>query len=112
MQEAEEALRSAIAILVDMNQPLESHSQMNSFMAFLRNVTDDGRRLKRLAQGYDALQLEPIFEKEDIEAPDNEIPVVLPSRSHRILDTSDRPPFDPSEWDSSPNPDPLVVFDS
>jgi tetratricopeptide (TPR) repeat protein len=112
MAEAEEVLRNALAALTEMGQPAELHSQLNGFLGGLRTITDDGRRVKRLAQGYESIPVELIFEAEDVEAPEVNIPVVLPLKSHRVLDPNDRPPFNPAEWDCSPNPDPLVVFDS
>ena len=112
MAEAEEVLRDSLGTLGEMGQLPESHSQLTGFLAGIRAINDDGKRVKRVAQSYEGLSVEMIFESEDVEPRDADIPIVLPAKSHRVLDTSNRPSFDPAEWDCSPHPDPMIVFDS
>ena len=111
MTEAEDVLRGALSTLAEMGQPPEAYPQIRGFLAGLKTV-DEERRVKRLAQGYESLAIELIFEREDVEPPSAEAPVILPSKSSRTVDPNDGPVFDPGEWDCSSNPDPMVVFDS
>ena len=112
MPEAEGVLRDCLETLAEMGQLPESHSQLTGFLAGVRTINDDGKRVKRVAQSYETLAVETIFESEDVEPRDADMPIVLPAKSHRVLDESNRPSFDPAEWDCSPHPDPMIVFDS
>ena len=112
MTEAEGVLRDCLGTLAEMGQLPEAHSQLTGFLAGVRSINDDGKRVKRVAQSYETLVIETIFESEDVEPRDADMPVVLPAKSHRVLDASNRPSFDPAEWDCSPHPDPMIVFDS
>jgi tetratricopeptide (TPR) repeat protein len=111
VSEAQQLLTAALASLRSTGELGDVQAKIAALVTAL-SCNDDLRRIVRLAQSYQSLQIDPLLGSEDLTPSDFGIQVVLPPKSQRALDLIERPVFDPGEWDASPHPDPLVVFDS
>jgi Flp pilus assembly protein TadD len=106
---AEDVLRQALATLTDANGSPETQSKLNGF---LMAISQSDEKAKILSENYSSLRVEVDLDKEDLVPPDIEIPVVLPTKTHKAFDLLEKPQFNPLDWDASIHPDPLIVFDS
>lgn len=109
---AEDVLRQGLSTLVEAGGSPENQSKLNGFLNAINQPDDQDQKAKALADNYALLRVEVDLEKEDLKPPDIKIPVVLPDKIHKAFDLLEKPQFNPSDWDASIHPDPLIIFDS
>jgi hypothetical protein len=103
-------LKRASAALTDMGFRTEHSRTLNGFIEALDK--NDQPTVERLAELCELLEFDFSLEKADLAIPQIDIPIVFPQTPPAIFDTTQRDQLDPSHWDASPYPDPLVIFDS
>jgi Flp pilus assembly protein TadD len=109
---AEDVLRQALATLAEAGGSPENQSKLNGFLTAINQPDDLEKKVKTLADNYALLRVDVELDKDDLKPPSIEIPVILPEKIHKAFDLLEKPQFNPSDWDASIYPDPLIAFDS
>jgi tetratricopeptide (TPR) repeat protein len=110
--EARDLLLRTLASVADQDGTADVRARLNEFVQALQERATYPQRVERLAAGYEAMPVESVLEKEDLEAVSIEIPIVLPPKSQRALDQIERPVFDAAQWRAGTYPELLLAFDS
>ena len=109
--EARDLLLRTLASVADQDGTADVRARLNEFVQALQERATYPQRVERLAAGYEAMPVESVLEKEDLEAAAIEIPIVLPPKSQRALDQIGRPVFDATQWRAGTYPELLLAFD-
>jgi hypothetical protein len=107
---AERTLKRASSALTDMGFGTEHSRTLGGFIEALEK--NDQPTVIRLTELCELLHFEFSLVKADLAIPQIDIPIVLPHTPAGAFDLIERHQFDPNDWDASPHPDPLVIFDS
>ena len=97
--------------MTDRDGAAETRARLNEFVQALQERATYPQRVERLAAGYDAMPVDTVLEKDDLENVSIDIPIILPPKSQRALDQIERPVFDATQWRASTYPELLLAFD-
>lgn len=109
---AEDVLRHALSTLAEANGSPENQSKLNGFLSAITQPGEADKKARALADNYESLRVEVNLEKEDLKIPHIEIPIVLPTKTHKAFDQLEKPNVNADAWDAAIHPDPLIIFDS
>jgi tetratricopeptide (TPR) repeat protein len=110
--EARDLLLRILSSVADRDGAAEARARLNEFVQALQERATYPQRVERLAAGYEAMPVDSVLEKGDLETVSIEIPIVLPPKSQRALDQIERPVFDATQWQADTYPELLLAFDA